>query len=366
MEELFNFGISQEDALTLFKALDIEENDRLLCIASAGDVPLNLLAIQDLRIEAVDVSLNQLYLAKIKLHAVCSLEPTEAAAFLGFTDAKPEERKKLFRRVSELMDSNEKLFWIENMSAIEKGPIHEARFENYMAKFNWITFLIFRKNKLLRFFELETIEAQQEYFDRNLSTSLLKIIFKIVFHPKIYKKRGMAPEGLTHSGERNISEFFFSRFRDFCSATSARKNYFLQFCFFNKVLFPEALPEYLSEWGIHRIRKNREKLKFRHLSYTERLDQSRKGEFNKFHLSNVGDWMSRDEFAQILRLIKEKAASSSRIMSCYIHCNHSIPEELKNFLMPDYQLGERLVKADRFPFYTMVPIKTNFEQKDDR
>lgn len=359
MEELFNFGIAQEDALTLFKALDIEENDRLLCIASAGEVPLNLLAIQDLRIEAVDISLNQLNLAKIKLHAVCSLEPTEAAAFLGFVDAEPEERKKLFRKVSELMDSNEKLFWLENMNAIEKGPINEARFEKYITKFNWIGRLIFGKKKLLRLFELDTIEAQQEFFDRHLSTSLLKIIFKIVFHPKIYKKRGMAPEGLTHSGERNISEFFYSRFRDFCSATSARKNYFLQFCFFNKVLFPEALPEYLSERGIQLIRKNREKLKFRHLSYTELLNQSRKGEFNKFHLSNIGDWMSRDEFVQILRLIKEKAAPSSRIMSCYIHCNHSIPEELKDFLIPDYQLGERLAKTDKYPFYNLVPIKTN-------
>jgi S-adenosylmethionine-diacylglycerol 3-amino-3-carboxypropyl transferase len=361
MEELFDFGISQEDAITLYKALDIKKNDRLLCIASAGEVPLNLLAIQDLWIEAVDISLSQLNLAKIKLYAVCSLEPMEAAAFLGFVDAEPEERKKLFRRVSELMDSSEKLFWIENMSVIEKGPIHEARFEKYIARFNWITFLIFGKNKLLRLFELETINAQQEFFDRHLSRSVLKIIFKIVFHPKMYKKRGMAPQGLTHSGESNISAFFYSRFRDFCSATAARKNYFLQFCFFNKVLFPEALPEYLSERGIQRIRKNQEKLKFRHLSYTELLNQSRKGEFNKFHLSNIGDWMNRDEFTQILRLIKDKAASSSRIMLCYIHCNHSIPEELKNFLIPDYQLGERLVKTDRYPFYNLVPIKTSFE-----
>jgi S-adenosylmethionine:diacylglycerol 3-amino-3-carboxypropyl transferase len=364
MEELFNFGISQEDALTLSKALDIKQNDRLLCIASAGDVPLNLLAIQDLKIEAVDISLNQLNLAKMKFHTVCSLEPIEAAAFLGFIDAKPGERIKLFRKVSELMDSHEKLFWTENITAIEKGPINEARFEKYMSKFNGIGLLVLGKKKLLRLFELETVNAQQEYFDQYLSTSFLKIIFKIAFHPKIYKKRGMAPEGLTHSGGRNIADFFYSRFRDFCSATLARKNYFMQFCFFNKVLFPESLPEYLSEKGIRSIRKNRDNLQFRHLSYEERLSQSRKGEFNKFHLSNIGDWMSREEFAQILYLIGEKAASSSQIMSCYIHCRHSIPERLKNLFVPDYQLGEKLVKTDRYPFYNLVPIKTCFEERE--
>ena len=364
MEELFNFGISQEDALTLYKALDIKKHDRLLCIASAGDVPLNLLAIQDLKIEAVDICLNQLNLAKIKFHAVCSLEPLEAAAFLGFIDARPGERTKLFRKVSGQMDSHEKLFWTENIRVIEKGPINEARFEKYMSKFNGIGLLILGKKKLLKLFELETVKTQQDFFDRHLSTSFLKIIFKIAFHPKIYKKRGMAPEGLTHSGERNIADFFYSRFRDFCSATLARKNYFMQFCFFNKVIFPEALPEYLSEKGFQRIRRNRGNLEFRHLSYVERLSQSRKGEFNKFHLSNIGDWMSKEEFAQILYLIGEKAASSSQIMSCYIHCRHSIPERLKNFFVPDYQLGEKLVKTDRYPFYNLVPIKTCLEKRD--
>lgn len=337
-----------------------KKNDRLLCIASAGEVPLNLLAVQDLRIEAVDISLNQLNLVKIKLHAVCSLEPMEAAAFLGFIDTGAEERKKFFRKVSESMEGYEKLFWLENMNAIEKGPINEARFEKYMTKFNWIGRLIFGKKKLLRLFELETIKAQREFFDRHLSTSLLNIIFKIAFHPKIYKKRGIAPEGLTHSGKRNLSEVFYSRFRDFCSATPARKNYFFQFSLFNKVLFPEALPEYLTEKGVLQIRKNREKLKFRHLPITERLHQSGKGEFNKFHLSNIVDWMSRDEFVCLLRLIKEKAAPSSRIVSCYLHCNYPLPEDLRKHLIPDYQLGERLVRTDRYPFYNLVPIRTNF------
>lgn len=38
----------------------------------------------------------------------------------------------------------------------------------------------------------------------------------------------------------------------------------------------------------------------------------------------------------------------------------ALPEDLRKHLIPDYQLGERLVMTDRYPFYNLVPIRTNF------
>jgi len=356
MEPIYNFGISQEDALTEFKALDIKKDDRLLCVASAGEVPLNLLALEDIFIEAVDISPHQLFLSKMKLHSICALEPLKAAAFLGYMDTDLETRMNLFQKVLPLMEEDERQFWWQNMDAIEKGPIRVARFERFMAKLNSIGLLILGKKKMHRLFEFETIEGQQEFFDQYLSTFLLKSIFKIAFHPRIYKKRGMASDGLKHSGERNIADFFYSRFRHFCSSTIARKNYYLQYTFFNKVLYPDALPEYLGENAVKRIRRNRERLVWRLSSYNEALEKSRKGTFNKFHLSNIGDWMSREEYVELLSLIKKKAKPPAKIFARYIHLNHEIPEELKNCIDFNFKLGERLVEEDRYPFYSMVPM----------
>jgi len=42
MKYLYNFGITQDDVQTERKALDIKDGDHLICIASAGEVPLNL------------------------------------------------------------------------------------------------------------------------------------------------------------------------------------------------------------------------------------------------------------------------------------------------------------------------------------
>jgi len=359
MEQIYNFGISQDDALTEYKALKINTNDRLLCVASAGEIPLNLLTMQNFRIDAVDISINQIYLTRLKLYAVRQLEPLDAAAFIGFMETTRQKRLQLFQKVSELMENQEKLFWQQNMNTILIGAIHAARFEKYISRFNWLGLLIIGKKRLLKLFEFDQILEQQKFFDRYLSNYLLKMIFKIAFHPRIYKQRGIAAEGLKHSGERNIAQFFYVRFRDFCCATLARHNYYLQFTFFNKVLFPEALPEYLTEEGVEQIRKNYSQLTIRHLSYQQALEQSIKGEFNKFALSNIGDWMEKSEFTKLLELIQDKADSSSLILSRYIHYNQQITGELANYFQSDYDLGKNLVVMDRYPFYSVVPIEFN-------
>ena len=84
MEALCNYGISQEDVLSEYKALEITRNDSLLCIASAGEIPLNMAALQDLNIVAVDNSINQLRLCRIKQVAASLLDPVIAASFLGY------------------------------------------------------------------------------------------------------------------------------------------------------------------------------------------------------------------------------------------------------------------------------------------
>jgi len=77
----YYYGISQEDVLTEFRALDISLNDSLLCIASGGDLPLNILALQDLDILAVDKSPDQIKLCRIKQIAATLLDPIKSCLF---------------------------------------------------------------------------------------------------------------------------------------------------------------------------------------------------------------------------------------------------------------------------------------------
>jgi S-adenosylmethionine:diacylglycerol 3-amino-3-carboxypropyl transferase len=358
LKPLYNYGISQEDALTELAALDIQPGDRLLCIASGGEVPLNLLALRDTRIVAADVSANQLALARLKLAACRALEPVDAAAFLGFMEVSTERRRRLFAQVAPLLAEDDRHLWGGNMAAIEEGPIRAGRFEKYFAKFRFAGLAVLKRGHLRDLFELETLEERRDFFDRFLSTPLLKALFSVAFHPLVYRKRGISAQGLIHGGSDHVADFFYGRFKDFCTVTPPRRNYYLQFSFFGRVLFPEALPEYLTDEGARRIRERPDRIAWRLGSFEEVLRAAAIGDFNKFHLSNIGDWMTRIEYAGLLALICDKAAAASRAVVRYIHLDHAVPEGLRGRVTRDERRGEELMRRDRFPFYHLVIMET--------
>lgn len=357
MKFLYNFGMSQDDAETERKALDLRQGDRLICIASAGEVPLNLLASSNVHIDAVDLSLPQIQLARLKMTAAIHLEPQDAARFIGYKSGSAEERICLYKHLFKYLDTSEKTFWDQYPAVLEKGPIHAARFERYLSRFNWLGLHILNRKKMMKLFEFDNIAQQKLYFDQNLESRKLKRIFKIAFHPKIYKKRAMDNQGLLHSGKRDIAAFFFSRFRNFCTSTLARKNYFLQFTFFNRILFDEALPEYLKEDGNQLLKKRINQLAFYHESVSSRIQNNPKGNYNKFGLSNVGDWLSHEEYADLLQIICKQSEKQSRALLRYIHFAPSVPENLTDIIKTDQQLGHDLESIDRYPFYSLMPMR---------
>jgi len=359
MNYLYNFGLSQDDANTEQRALELKKGDRLICIASGGEVPLNLLTYSDIHIDAVDLSLAQLQLSRLKITAAIHLECIDAAQFLGYMRCSREDRMRLFKQLLTHFDSSQKSYWLQRPEIFKKGPIHNGRFEQYISRINWIVLSILNKKKMEKLCGMNDIVQQGEYFDKKLRTSILKFIFRIIFHPKIYKKRGMDPRGLLHSGKTNIATFFFNRFRDFCTSTPARNNYFLQLTFFNRILHEDALPDYLKEEGNRLLRKRKDQLNFYHVDLLKQIKKSPFANYNKFALSNVGDWISNDEYTDLLSIISQRSSSNSRILLRYIHHIPKLEESMIDFFVTNQEFGRKLESLDRYPFYGLMPITIN-------
>jgi S-adenosylmethionine-diacylglycerol 3-amino-3-carboxypropyl transferase len=356
MNFLYNYGVSQEDALTECKALKLTEGDSLLCIASAGEIPLNIAAIAEVRTIAADVFDSQIRLCKIKQAAALYSDSLKAASFLGYMDIRGSERERIFRDlIIPYLSEDDRKYWKINQESIKNGVINSGRFEKYMQKVTEAGRFLVGKKNLFSLFECNSIEEQKEIFDKKINGLIVQGIFRIAFHPWIYKNRGIDPAGMTHSGVRNIGEFFFQRFRNFCCNTLSRKNYFLQYTFFNRILFPEALPEFLQPSFHDGFVRNIRNVEYAETSLEKVLEDSEPGTFNKIHISNIGDWMSEESMAEVFRLIRDKTLPGARIVMRYIHMNHKIPVSVPE-LFADYDLGEKIVLNDRYPFYSVVPL----------
>ena len=144
-------------------------------------------------------------------------------------------------------------------------------------------------------------------------------------------------------------------FRNFCCSTPARRNFYLQFTFFNRILFPEALPEFLQPHLNSSFSANSGRIRYVETSIEEALKNTYCGQFNKIHISNIGDWMSGESMADLFRLIRDKTEPGARIALRYIHLGHKIPEDADE-LRADIQRGFMLESGDRYPFYSIVPV----------
>jgi S-adenosylmethionine-diacylglycerol 3-amino-3-carboxypropyl transferase len=356
---LYDFGLSQDDPRSELKALNLQKNDRILCIASAGEVPLELLvnSHESIMIDAADIASSQLYLSNLKLRAAVLPDPYDAARFLGYLDAGEADRFRWFQLIEPELPEPDVKFWKKNKSIFKYGPVHLGKYEMYINRFAPLgRLLLGGRNKLTGLFDTNGIEEQKIYFDSALRSGLLKNLFKIMFHPKLYKRRGISEEGLIHWQHQHLGLTFYNQFRDFCTNTPARKNWLLQFVFFNRVLFEEALPDYLQPNGRIRLRKESDRLRFPERSLTDIMKAAGSGYYNKYALSNVSDWLSAEDFTELLQLIADKSGPAARGLIRYIHSASVSDPNLPEVLGFDPEAGKALLEQDRFPFYKLIPF----------
>lgn len=361
MTHLYNFGLSQEDERTEAAALALGTGggrDRVLSVASAGDMPLSLLALGAGSVIAVDVDARQLHLSRLKAAAVQRLDREEAIRFLGFLPASRRSRRGWLHEVLPALPPDARLFWEWHEEDAAGGAIWAGRYERYI---RWLMLLVkpivgFRLFEPL--FECGTLQEQRETFARIFDRPKYRTIFRLAFHPRIYSRRGIDPRSLQfRSTEQSLGDQFFERFRTLCTATPARENHQLQLTALGRVLSTDAVPEYLTSRGFATVRARADRISFHQDDLLAFLELAPRGAFDRAHLSNVADWLPQARFEQAMRLLYARMATPARLVWRYIHVDRALPDDLEGKIRIDRALGERLGEHDRFPFYGIVPAR---------
>lgn len=357
MAILFDFGISQEDAFTEQLVLDIKPSDRILSVASGGEIPLSLISLNDnIRICAVDLSENQIRLCRLKLMAAIHLDFPLNGQFLGYADMKGKIRSKFYQKyIRPHLPETDKYFWDQNLQHIENGIVNAGRFEQYIRKMRLVVNLFIGKHNLNQLINSKTIEEQKTIFNEKIATrKSLQLLFKIAFHPAIYKNRGLQEQALIHA-KKTTGERFYDKFEDFCTSGLVAKNYFLQYFLSGNCVTNQSFPPYLQPANKNRLTNSLNSIEFETTSLQDALNDKEKGYYNKIHLSNLGDWMSEEDFTLLLEQLKEKCNPGTRICYRYLQKNHFQKSEMPNFSI-NKDLSALAQKQDRFPFYGILAI----------
>ncbi len=354
MGYIYESGLSQEDERTEAVALHLDSSDKVLSIASAGDMPLSLLALGAGSVDAVDIDPNQLHLLHLKAEAVRNLDREEAVGFLGFLPTPTALRRRMLQRVLTTLPSSSRRFWQIHTKDVEEGAIWAGRHERQTRLVIDTLLKILGRRPIEELFGFNSLPDQADYYERTFNTPRLRQMLRLAFHPRVQSvlRRGLVGRAMSIASN---GDELFERFRSICTASLARDNHFLQLMVLGRVLSGRSVPAYLSEDGFHIVRR---KLSDLHVHQSDLATYLRRGDlavFDKAHLSNLVDWLEPRVFDDIMRLVVERASCPARVVWRYTHADRPLPADIEKSIKVDRALGAELHHTDRFPFYTIVP-----------
>jgi S-adenosylmethionine-diacylglycerol 3-amino-3-carboxypropyl transferase len=354
MNPPYNFGLSQEDERTEAATLGLP-GGRVLCVASAGDMPLSLLGLGAGQVTAVDNHSGQLHLLRLKLGAVQQLEREEAIAFLGYLPAPAATRAEWLKKVFEALPGASRSFWQAHREFALQGAIWAGRYERFIRRAVRLVNPLFG-SRFRALLACSSVEEQRRLFARRFDGVLLRGTFRLVFHPRIFSSRGMDPRSLEHRDRStSLGDQYFEQFRALCTQTAAADNHLLQLHVLGRVLHAGSVPAYLSAAGYERVRRHAADLSVVETDIVAFLRAAPPGSFDGFHLSNVPDWLPQDDFEALMFALADVATTSARVVWRYLHVDRPLPAELQERIRIDTHRGRTLRQADRFPFYAIVP-----------
>lgn len=358
MAALFDFGISQEDPYSEHRLLEVTSGDRILTIASGGEVPLTLLCLtEDIQVTAVDFSPTQIRLCRLKLAAALAIPFPENGRFLGFTTMERSERLRWYdTTVCPALSEDDRAFWELHRKELARGIIRSGRFERYIGYVRVLADCLIGRRNLQLLTACTSIDEQKHVFaERIASRASLKALFRIAFHPALYKKRGLDEQALIHA-DQTTGERFYGKFEAFCTNSPASGNYFLQFFLLGGCITEEAYPDYLKPENRVRLTENLQRFELKVTSFQAEINSIDKGFYQKIHLSNLGDWCSTEEFKALMEQLNQKADLGTQMCSRHLQKNQFQSDGGFGWRL-DQELSTQAEQLDRFPFYGIQALR---------
>jgi S-adenosylmethionine:diacylglycerol 3-amino-3-carboxypropyl transferase len=200
--------------------------------------------------------------------------------------------------------------------------------------------------------------SQKKIFEKRINQGWLRMVFRFVFTPSIFSRRGMDPKSLAHrQSPVPLGDQYWAILRAFCTNTSAAANPWLQLHTLGRLVSLDAAPAYLNPAGFERTKQALKHLRWVKSDVLEFIRSQMPADTNKVCLSNLPDWLSSDQFAELIGTLACKLESGSCLVWCYLHVQRNLPPGLSRQIRIFEDLGARLREQDRFPFYHIVPAQ---------
>lgn len=346
-----SYSFGNEDWRTEREALQIQPDNRVVCITASGDRVLHLLMDPCREIVAVDLNPTQNHLLNLKMAALAHFDYEKYLAFLGAAPSK--NRLELLSLLTPYLPPHSATFWHTHRRMIEKGILYQGAVER-IAKLMAKCLGVFRRQKIAQLFQFNDVAAQKLFVEKQWDTYYWRKIVELALHPK-FSRLWMKDPGLYEYLGQSIDpgKYIYNRMNDYLCRYLAKESLLLSFLFLGKV-GKEAMPPYLTEPGTRVIRSHLDRVSIRNEDIVKFLENEPDNSYDRFSISDVASYISESNFQRMIKSIYRTARPGARFCLRQFLSHQTIPEQWQDKLCRDPALEKRLEQEDRMFVYRFL------------
>ena len=361
--DLIRYAQVWEDADLLIEALNVQENDIVLSIASAGDNAFALLAQNPAKVYAVDLNFSQIACCELRKAMYKNLNWQEHLQFGGVIKADSHknleaDRIKLFNeRLKQDLPDNICEYWERNLSFIGSGFMAQGKFERYFALFRKrVLPLIHSKKDIERLILPKSREERISFYESTWNNRRWRAIFNLFFSRFMMGRLGRDKEFFRFV-EGSVADRILARCKHALTELDPSRNPYLHFILYGK--YANVLPFALREENYEKIRRNLDKIEFRKQA-AEEFAEDFNGKINAFNLSDIFEYMTQDGMNSLYEILLKNAAKNAR----FAYWNMLAPRSCGSTLCDKYgvqtseEQNEIFLKKDKAFFYSKFYLDT--------
>ncbi|MCE7886388.1 MAG: DUF3419 family protein [Alphaproteobacteria bacterium PRO2] len=374
LERLFAFAFRGfvypqiwEDPEVDLPALKIDDDSRIMTIASGGCNVMNYLTEGPRRVKAVDLNPAHVALTRLKITALKHLPDYESFfKFFGHADTKDNIRN-YETYIAPNLDPFSKKYW-ESYSLLDGRRINY--FTKNLYQFGLLGRSISFVHILARVYgkdprdilQARTMQEQKEIFDRTLGPLFDKPLVKKMFSwPVSLYGLGIPPSQFDElqkvADNGDMAQLLKARLERLACDFPIQDNYFAWQAFgrgYDRVN-KRAIPRYLTEENYNKIKNYADRVEVYHTSMTGFLESQPAASLDCYVFLDAQDWMNKDQLNDLWNGVMRTARPGARVIFRTAGedspLTNALPPEMLGKWAYDPEASKEAVKHDRSSIY---------------
>jgi len=349
-EVIIRYSQVWEDHALLEEGLDIQPDDHVLSIASAGCNALALLLKGPASVTAVDLNPAQTAIVHLKKAAIKELNHEE---FVNLVGARNDmERGPLYQRIRDKLSGDVQAFWDSHSEVLENGFIHFGRFELYFRSFQEkLISKMVPPDAMQAFLTLDSVDHQTAFFNKVFQHPKFVEAFKTYTSQKMIAEHGRDESQFRFVEEEDLGDHFMKRLHYVTTQIATNNNFYLEYLLTSEYSDLSKGPPYLRPENYDKLRSLIDRLHIETRGLDCPVNDHDEGHFSKANLSDLFEYLSEEETEGLLRILATKMRPGGRIAYWNLLVPRSRPKSLEDWIKPHPELSKDLWNKDRNPFY---------------